>query len=73
MIVARNVIRTALVGITDTDQTLLQIVDNKVTTTAAKGTGGAGAIVGNEFLAMGNKISASDLGGADWPALGSLT
>lgn len=73
MLAARNIMRVGGIGINDTDQTLLQIVDNRVTTTAAKGVGGAGAIVGNEYLAMGNKISASDLGGADWPALGSLT
>ena len=72
MLVARNTMRVGAVGITDTDETLLQIVDNRVTTTAAKGSAGVGAIIGNEYLAMGNLISASDLVGAVWPVLGTV-
>ena len=56
MVVERNVMRTGTECIIDTDEALLQIVDNKMSTEQAKGASGVGAVIGNEFLSMGNKI-----------------
>lgn len=66
-----NVIHTATECIND-GADVMAIINNRAITLQAKGTAGAGAIVGNEFLAGGNKIAASDLANADWPALGTL-
>ncbi|MBU2099594.1 MAG: hypothetical protein KKD00_12585 [Gammaproteobacteria bacterium] len=71
ILIADNVIRTATECIND-GADIAMIINNNCVTAAAKGTGGAGAIVGNELLSSGNKISASNLANADWPALGSL-
>jgi len=66
-----NTIHTSLECIYD-ESDVMAIVNNKVVTLQAKGVGGAGAIVGNEYLSVGNKMSASDAANCDWPALGSL-
>jgi len=71
ILIAENVIHTATECIND-GADIAAIIDNKCITLQAKGAGGAGAIVGNEFLAVGNKIAASNLANADWPALGAL-
>lgn len=71
ILIKDNVIRSATEGINDAAD-IASIVNNSVTTAQAKGSAGAGAIVGNENLSTGNKISASDLTNADWPALGTL-
>jgi len=67
-----NKIHTATECINDAAD-IAMITNNRCVTLQAKGTAGAGAIVGNEYLSAGNKISASDLANADWPALGSLS
>jgi len=71
ILIAKNIIHTATECIYD-GADIAAIVDNVCVTLQAKGTAGAGAIVGEENLSGGNKISASDLANADWPALGSL-
>lgn len=71
ILIAENYIRSTEICIND-ESDIAEIMNNNVVTANAKGSGGAGAIVGNEFLSSGNKISASDLANADWPALGSL-
>jgi hypothetical protein len=50
----------------------MAIINNNAVTLQAKGSAGAGALVGDEFLSSGNKINASDLANANWPALGTL-
>ena len=71
ILVADNYISTATECINDA-ASIARIVNNVCVTLQAKGASGAGAIVGQEFLSGGNKISASDLANADWPALGAL-
>lgn len=66
-----NIISTATECIDD-EADIARIMNNNAVTAQSKGSSGAGVIVGNEFLSSGNKISASDLANADWPALGSL-
>ena len=66
-----NIISTATECINDA-ASIVRINNNVCSTLQAKGAAGAGAIVGQEFLSGGNKISASDLANADWPALGTL-
>ena len=70
-IISGNEIHTATECINDGND-VMALMNNNCTTLQAKGVAGAGAIVGNEFLSSGNKISASNLANADWPALGSL-
>jgi len=69
--IENNVISTATECINDAAG-IARINNNTCSTLQAKGVAGAGAIVGQEFFSGGNKISASDLANADWPALGSL-
>jgi hypothetical protein len=69
--IENNTISTATEGIYD-EADIARINNNTVSTLQAKGAGGAGAIVGNEYFSGGNKISASNLANADWPALGTL-
>jgi len=69
--ILRNTIYTGTECINDAADKFA-IIGNMAVTEQAKGAGGAGAIVGNEFLSAGNKIAASDLANADWPALGTL-
>jgi len=71
ILIKDNVIRATTTCINDASD-IAMIVDNRCVTAAAKGSAGAGAIVGNELFSSGNKISASDLANADWPALGTL-
>lgn len=71
-LVKGNVVDVQEICINDADESLVRIINNRCITENAKGTGGAGAIVGNEFVSCGNKICASDLANADWPALGAL-
>ncbi|MCC7570621.1 hypothetical protein KO465_04695 [Candidatus Micrarchaeota archaeon] len=66
-----NRIHTATECINDAASVAV-ISNNSCVTLQPKGTNGAGAIVGNTYLSVGNKISASNLANADWPALGSL-
>jgi hypothetical protein len=70
-VIRENVIHTSTECINDGND-VMAIINNNCTTLQAKGSAGAGAIVGDEFLSSGNKISASDLANADWPALGTL-
>jgi len=72
IMIAENKIHTATECIYD-GADIASIMDNKVVTLQAKGMLGAGAIVGNEFLSVGNKMSASDVANCDWPPLGSLS
>ena len=72
ILVAGNTIITGTECIVDTDETVVEIVNNTLTTLQAKGVSGVGAVVANEFLAAGNKITASDLANADWPVLGTV-
>jgi len=71
ILVKDNVIFSATECINDAAD-IVRIVNNNCVTAQAKGSAGAGAIVGNELLSSGNKISASNLANADWPALGTL-
>lgn len=71
ILIAENKIHTATECINDAAD-IAAIIDNKCITLQAKGVAGAGAIVGNEYLSAGNKICASDLANANWPALGAL-
>jgi len=69
--IANNIIHTATECIYDGSD-VMAIVNNNCITLQGKGSSGAGAIVGNEFLSSGNKISASDVANANWPVLGTL-
>ena len=71
VLIADNKIHTATECIND-EASIAAIMNNTCETLQAKGVGGAGAIVADEFLCGGNKISASDLANADYPALGAL-
>lgn len=71
ILVKDNYVKAATECINDA-ASIVSIVNNVCVTLQAKGSGGAGAIVADEFLCGGNKISASDLANADYPALGTL-
>jgi hypothetical protein len=67
-----NYVCTTGVGIKDSSG-IMYVINNRVVTGAAKGTGGAGAIVDGAYKSVGNMVACSDLENADVPALGSLT
>lgn len=71
LIIKDNMINTTAICIND-GADVFYITDNRCVTLNAKGSGGAGAIVGEENFSTGNMISASDLPQAWWPALTSL-
>jgi len=70
-LIANNIFHTGTECINDAAN-VAAIVGNNCVTLQVKGTTGAGAIVGNEYLGAGNKVAASNLANADWPALGTL-
>lgn len=69
--IARNKIVTVEIGINDVSG-LAYLTDNNVFTDNAKGSNGAGAIVGALDRGQGNRITTSDANNVEWPALGAL-
>jgi len=69
--IARNFIRTTEICINDLSG-LAYIVNNRVVTLNAKGTAGAGAIVGGAKTMLGNLFSASDVANCIHPANGAI-
>lgn len=67
-IINKNVIHTGTKCINDASSEFI-VTNNNCITTQAKG---SGHITANQFLSSGNKVNASDLANADWPALGTL-
>ena len=71
ILVTNNDIVTATIGINDASS-LAYINDNRVYTDNAKGSNGAGAIVGALDRGQDNRITTSDANNVIWPAQGAL-
>jgi hypothetical protein len=71
IVIANNTFNTGTECIDD-EASIANIWNNTCVTRQAKGTAGAGVVIGNTHLAAGNKLSASDLANANWPAYGTL-
>lgn len=67
-IINKNVIHTGTKCINDASSNFVVTNNNCITTQAKSG----GHITANQYLSSGNKVNASDLANADWPALGTL-
>ncbi len=69
--ILRNTFHTTLACIDD-NSSLFVINDNRGVTLAAKGSNLAGAVDGEENLAMGNRFTTSDATNVLWPAEGAI-
>ena len=71
MMIAENKIVSTEIGVNDLSG-LAYIVNNRVVTLNAKGTAGAGAIVGGAYRMLGNLFSASNVANCIQPANGAI-